>query len=159
MPLTGREKAMMLLSLLESKGSEQILQHLTPESSEKIAGGVGNLPHPSPEALQEIFQEVTDEFGGGGTKAYVQSRSGESAQSDKRRPLVDSHPIRELAQRFQNEKSPVLAFVAGELTAEDQELFLDQFPEKRREIEQLMKQRKKTPLTDSIREALMHGPH
>lgn len=153
MTLSGREKAMMLLSLLESKGSEQILQHLTPESSEKIAGGVGNLPHPSPEALQELFQEVSVEFGG------ERKEVSELAVAPKRRPPVDDHPLRELAARFASEKSQVLAFVASELKEDDQDFFLSQFADRRREIEHLIKQRKTTPLTEPIREALMHGPH
>jgi flagellar motor switch protein FliG len=57
MPLTGREKATIFLSILGAETASRILRYLPEELGDVIAAGINHLPTPSPEALSEVMAE------------------------------------------------------------------------------------------------------
>jgi flagellar motor switch protein FliG len=57
MPLTGREKATIFLSILGAETSARILRYLPDELADLIASGITHLPSPSPEALTEVLRD------------------------------------------------------------------------------------------------------
>lgn len=57
MPLTGREKATIFLSMMGAEAAGRILRYLPDEMAQLIAAGVNHLPTPSPEALNEVMRE------------------------------------------------------------------------------------------------------
>lgn len=57
MPLTGREKATIFLSILGAETSARILRYLPDELADLIASGITHLPSPSPEALSEVLRD------------------------------------------------------------------------------------------------------
>lgn len=57
MPLTGREKATIFLSILGAENSARVLRYLPDELADLIAAGINHLPTPSPEALNEVMDE------------------------------------------------------------------------------------------------------
>ena len=141
MAMAGRDKAMMLLSFLGGDTSQKVLQYLSPENAEQIAGEVNNLPNPSPEALEEILHEVTEQF----PKDADGMGAPPLLRSDPRPPAL-AEPMVELAARLANERTHILAFIAAELPESDREQFLGLLPDRRREIEQLMKQQHTSPI-------------
>ncbi len=57
MPLTGREKATIFLSILGAETSARVLRYLPDELADLIAAGINHLPSPSPQALSEVINE------------------------------------------------------------------------------------------------------
>jgi flagellar motor switch protein FliG len=57
MPLSGREKATIFLSILGADVASRILRYLPDELSDLIAAGVNHLPTPSPAALSEVLSD------------------------------------------------------------------------------------------------------
>jgi hypothetical protein len=57
MPLTGREKATIFLSILGAETSARILRYLPDELADLIASGINHLPSPSPDALAEVLRD------------------------------------------------------------------------------------------------------
>jgi len=57
MPLTGREKATIFLSLLGAEAASRVLRYLPDELADLIAAGINHLPTPSPEAISEVLSE------------------------------------------------------------------------------------------------------
>ena len=57
MPLTGREKATILLSIIGAETASRVLRYLPNELADLIAAGINHLPTPSPEVLTEVMRE------------------------------------------------------------------------------------------------------
>lgn len=57
MPLTGREKATIFLSILGANTSARVLRYLPDELADLIASGINHLPSPSPDALSEVLND------------------------------------------------------------------------------------------------------
>ncbi|MBU0671632.1 MAG: hypothetical protein KJ732_01235 [Candidatus Margulisbacteria bacterium] len=57
MPLTGREKATIFLSILGAETSARVLRYLPDELADLIASGINHLPSPSQDALSEVLGE------------------------------------------------------------------------------------------------------
>lgn len=57
MPLTGREKATIFLSILGAETSARVLRYLPDELADLIASGINHLPSPSPAALSEVLND------------------------------------------------------------------------------------------------------
>ena len=57
MPLSGREKATIFLSILGAETSARILRYLPEELADLIAAGINHLPTPSTSALSEVLNE------------------------------------------------------------------------------------------------------
>ena len=58
MPLTGREKATIFLSMLGAETSARVLRYLPDELADLIAAGINHLPTPSPQAVEQVLGEV-----------------------------------------------------------------------------------------------------
>ena len=57
MPLSGREKATIFLSILGAETSARVLRYLPDELADLIASGINHLPSPSPDALSEVLND------------------------------------------------------------------------------------------------------
>jgi flagellar motor switch protein FliG len=57
MPLSGREKATIFLSILGAETSARILRYLPEELADLIAAGINHLPTPSTSSLSEVLNE------------------------------------------------------------------------------------------------------
>jgi len=57
MPLSGREKATIFLSILGADTSARVLRYLPDELADLIASGINHLPSPSPDALSEVLND------------------------------------------------------------------------------------------------------
>jgi len=165
MPLSGREKATILLSLLGSELAERILSFLPEDLADLITGGINRLPTPSSDAIKTVL----DEFAGfvalpqGSSEERITSlpedlagTAAEAPQASNSVPdqVLYSHP-KKLAMALSSERTPVCAYVLSLMPAVASAEVLSLMPERRREIESLMRALKKPPIAEKLDEALL----
>ncbi len=155
MALTGKEKAMILLSLLGSDAGEKLLHYLPPEVSDIIAESIDHLPTPTPSAIAEVLSEfreisVPEEFEGRPPIPSIREEAEELTGID----AVLKTPPRILTTLLLKERPQTIAFLLSELPYPQASEILSNLPEARREIEILMKGLKKSPFTSKIKEKI-----
>lgn len=166
MVLTGRQKATILLSLLGTEISSEILKFLPEDLSDAITSGMSSLPAPSP----ELISTVLEEFSGFMTLPSAQSASEEpenrysaavsekpaktSAQETQRSPydiLFYSQP-RKIAAALSAERPCIVAFVLSVLPEVQRKEALSYMNERKNELERMVKSLKNTPIKEQIKE-------
>ncbi len=165
MPLTGRQKATILLSLLGTEISSEILKFLPEDLSDAITSGMNNLPAPSP----ELISSVLEEFSGFMTLPPAQAgasipprRYPASAEKPQKAPesetqrspydiLFYSQP-RKIAAALSAERPYVVAFVLSILPEIQSKEALSYMSERKTELERMVKSLKNPVIKDQIKE-------
>jgi flagellar motor switch protein FliG len=124
MPLTGREKATIFLSILGADVSSRILRYLPDELADLIAAGINHLPTPSPEALSEVMDDYQ------GFLALPEAR----AEVLPPRPAA---PKRSYAALLY-ERPQTVAFLVSLLPDEEKNDVLNSLPREKAMIEELL---------------------
>ncbi len=163
MPLSGREKATILLSILGVNTSAKILERLPDEIADFLAAGVNDLPKPSPDAISRVLAEFRQfvalpsaprppAIEGAVPSAGSQARPREAQPSSgKPRDIISRVPGRVLIPILLRERPQTIAFVLGELPQARVAEILTYLPEQRREVEYLLNTINKNPLTEKIK--------
>lgn len=166
MVLTGRQKATILLSLLGTEISSEILKFLPEDLSDAITSGINNLPAPSPELISSVLEEFSGfmtlpsakQPQGAGTKPYQEYQNVKDkspAQETQRSPydiLFYSQP-RKIAAALSAERTWVVAFVLSIIPEVQRKEALSFMTERRTEIEKMIKSLKTTSVRDQIKES------
>lgn len=165
MTLSGREKATILLSLLGPELAERILSFLPEDLADLITGGINRLPTPSSDAIKTVL----DEFAGfvalpeGPSEERLPHLREDFVKTDQESPpaqnnasdqVLYSHP-KKLAMALSSERTPVCAYVLSLMPAVASAEVLSLMPERRREIESLMRALKKPPIAEKLDEELL----
>jgi flagellar motor switch protein FliG len=157
MPLSGREKATILLSLLGSDLAETIIGYLPEDLADRVTSSINHLPTPSPEAITSVLEEFTSFISlptsDVGQRSIESSAENYAEQEPKRSPLdiiFYSQP-KKVAVALSAERSSVLAFILSSLPAVQAQEVLSYMTDRRREIESLMKNIKTPPVSEKIR--------
>ena len=145
MPMSGREKATIFLSILGADASAKILRHLPEEIADLIASGINQLPSPSPEALTTVLQEFRSYMV---LPALEGRRELGQAPPSVHRPGSRSEPgeagslgiVRRaspdvLAGILSTERPETIGFVAAHLEPHASEKLLEWFGDRRGPIE------------------------
>lgn len=164
MVLTGREKATILLSLLGSELSSQILQNLPEEFADLIAAGVNNLPTPS----SNVIASVLDEFASfmalpaAPPRRVIEESSRPPSittppAEPKRSPydILFYSPPRKVAVALSAERSYVTAYVLSILPPVQAAEVMTFMSERRKEIETIMRNLKKPPVSEQIKDRIV----
>ena len=167
MALTGREKATILLSLLGSDLSAQILKSLPEEYSDLITSGINNLPVPSAELIKSVLEEFTSfmSLPGASPKRAIEQPQGTVAVSEAPRQtppaqrgpydiLFYSQP-RKVAVALSAERSSVAAYVLSILPPVQAKEVLASMPERRKELEAIIRAIKKPAVSEQIKERIV----
>ena len=139
MPLSGREKATIFLSILGADTSARVLRYLPDELADLIAAGINHLPTPSPEALSEVLGEFK------GFLALPGPKSPPKRIEDRPAPL----PRRSYAV-LRYERPQLSAFLVSMLPDEEKEDALASIPRERGMVEEFLANIKKTPLSPKL---------
>ena len=144
MPLTGREKATIFLSILGAETSARVLRYLPDEMADLIASGINHLPSPSPDALSEVMNEF-------GSFLSLPSRNQGRPEPKKLEepPPPPPKPKRSFGQ-LMYERPQTIAFVLSLLPEEEQEASLNSFPRDKAIIVELLKSLRTTALSAKI---------
>ena len=164
MSLSGREKATILLSLLGADLAEKILSYLPEDLADLITSGINSLPTPSSDAIKSVL----DEFAG---FVSLPSAEKQAAIAIETAPLV---PAREpeassktpfdavfyaspkkLAMALTSERTPVAAYVLSLMPSVASIEVLSLMPERKKEIESLMKTLKKPATAEKMNENIL----
>ncbi len=144
MPLTGREKATIFLSILGAETSARILRYLPDELAEVIASGINRLPSPSPEALTQVLNEFS---------SFVAL-----PQAKKEAPRLEERPKPPAPKRsygvLMYERPQMVAFLLSLLSGEAREEAVQNLPREKKTVIDLLAALKKNPVTSKIKEKL-----
>ncbi len=141
MPLTGREKATIFLSILGADTSARVLRYLPDELADLIAAGINHLPTPSPQALSEVLGEF---------KSFLALPEVERvAPRIEEKPRPPSPPKRSYAA-LKYERPQMAAFLISLLPEEQKEDALHSLPRERETVEDLLANLKKNPMTPRL---------
>ncbi|MCX5750028.1 MAG: hypothetical protein NTZ10_07335 [Candidatus Saganbacteria bacterium] len=160
MVLTGREKATILLSLLGADLSAQILRSLPPDMADLIASGINNLPNPSSDVISSVLEEfasfiaLPDASQKRGIEQQASARSTQAPPKANRSPydtLFYSKP-KKVAMALSAERSSVTAFVMSMLPAVQARDVLAFMPDRKNEIEDIMRDLRQTPMSEKVKE-------
>lgn len=163
MALSGREKATILLSLLGADLAEKILSYLPEDLADLITSGINSLPTPSSDAIKSVL----DEFAGfvslpsaeKQAPAAIETHSAEPAREPEtsKTPfdaVFYAHP-KKLAMALASERTPVAAYVLSLMPAVASTEVLSLMPERKKEIESLMKTLKKPAIAEKMNENIL----
>ena len=156
MPLSGREKATILLSILGAESSAKILRYLPGELADLIAAGVEHLPTPSPEALALILDEFNRYVALPPYRGAPAIEEAGPVAKDPKALLLSSSP-KKIALNLLHERSQVIAFVISLLPPAQAADVLAYLPEQRREVETHLKDIKRIPLSLKIEEKILEA--
>ena len=140
MPLTGREKATIFLSILGSETSARVLRYLPDELADLIAAGINHLPSPSPEALAEVMNEFQ------GFLALPQTGTPSPRVSERPAPP----PPKRLYSILMYERPQMVAYLLSLMSGEQRDEALQVLPNKRTIVEELLLTLKKNPVSAKI---------
>ncbi len=146
MPLSGREKATIFLSILGAETSARILRYLPDELADLIAAGINHLPTPSSQALNEVLKEF---------KGFLALPQGGSAppRLEERPQYKPSAPKRSYAF-LMYERPQISAFVISILPEEEKEDALNSLPREKGIVQELIYSLKRNPLSPKIEAAI-----
>lgn len=146
MPLTGREKATIFLSILGAETSARVLRYLPEELADLIASGINHLPSPSPEALSEVMNDF---------KGFVALPESPSAVplpqiEEKRKPVKPKKSYGVLMY----ERPQLAAFLISLLPEEERADALLAVPREKTVVQELLAGLRKNPLSPKIADKL-----
>ena len=140
MPLTGREKATIFLSLLGAQTSARVLRYLPDELADLIAAGINHLPTPSPEALEQVL----DEF-----KSYLAlPRAAAAPRGIEEKPKPPA-PKRSYSI-LMYERPQMIAYLLSLMPEEQRQEALHSLPREKSLVEELLAGLKKNPLSPKL---------
>ncbi|MEK7376916.1 MAG: hypothetical protein AABZ57_07135 [Candidatus Margulisiibacteriota bacterium] len=163
MSLSGREKATILLSLLGADLAEKILSYLPEDLADLITSGINRLPTPSSDAIKSVL----DEFAGFVSLPSAEKQAPfpvETTSSEPEREARETKtpfdavfytPPKKLAMALSSERAPVCAYVLSLMPAVASVEVLSLMPERKREIESLMKTLKKPASREKMNENIL----
>ena len=168
MVLTGRQKATILLSLLGTEISNEILKLLPEGFSDIITSGMNSLPMPSTELVSSVLEEfsgfMTLPAASAGAPRQVQQESPvqgkpqKTAVTDTQRSPYDilfySQP-RKVAAALSAERSWVVAYVMSILPPVQGKEVLSYMSERKSEVERMIKLLKNPPVSSQIKEKIV----
>lgn len=145
MPLTGREKATIFLSLLGAETSARILRYLPDELADLIAAGINHLPTPSPAALSEVLSEF---------QSFLSLPESEIEE----RPRLEHKPKPSRPRRsyafLMYERPQMVAYLLSLLPEEQRTDALLSLPREKVMIEELLFNLRKNSLSSRLEEDL-----
>ena len=151
MPLSGREKATIFLSILGAETSARVLRYLPDELADLIAAGINHLPTPSPDALREVLGEF---------KGYLSLPKKEASprltESTEDVPGVSATEPRSKKSyiMLRYERPQTIAFLLSLLSEYEREEALNSLPRERNAVEDLLYSLKKNSLSPKIEAVL-----
>ncbi len=164
MALSGREKATILLSLLGTELSERILDGLPPDMGDSITSLITSLPNPSAEVVAEVLKEFSDLM----LPSPPVVKAIEEAVEIKRQeapvaPVSEKSPFdilfysqpKKIAAALSAERGAVCAFCLSLLPPVQAGEVMLHMPEKRKEIEDILRGMKKPPIAEKIVEKIL----
>jgi len=170
MALTGREKATILLSVLGAESSAKILRYLPEELADLIAAGVNKLPVPSKSALTSVLDEFSDFVSllppPPKRPPQLEARRPEVKPQPKPKPKLESMtpseivlntPPRVLTTLLFRERPQTLAFFIANVPQTIGQEILTALPELRRDIELLLRELKKTPFSEKLKDKMFES--
>ena len=144
MPLSGREKATIFLSILGAEAAGSILRYLPDEMADLIAAGVNHLPTPSPDALNEVMQEFKSFLALPGAGPSVPRIEGKS-----------KIPARKKSFAFlMYERPQLVAFLLSKMQEDQRAEVLLSLSREKATIEDLLLNMKQNPFSDKIHAGL-----
>lgn len=168
MPLTGRQKATILLSLLGAEISSQILKFLPEELQDLITSGMNNLPAPSPELISSVINEFSGFMALPSGKEEVNNIPKKVVDTDVPKVTKTQHETlknpydilfytqpRKVAAALSAERIPIIAFVLSILPDVQRKEVLSYFGDKKTEIEKNIKMLKNSSLKDQIKDTIV----
>lgn len=138
MPLTGREKATIFLSILGAEVSSRVLRYLPDELADLIAAGINHLPTPSPAALSEVLDEY---------QSYLALPEPEARPEPSVVPRKSYAPLA-------YERPQMIAFLISTMPEEEKSEALHALPRERARIEELLQAIRQNPLRPKLEEQL-----
>jgi flagellar motor switch protein FliG len=147
MPLSGREKATIFLSILGADVSTRILRYLPNELAQLIVSGLNRLPSPSPEALTEVLNEFSNFV------ALPEPKKEEAVRQIEEKPAPPPQPKRSYGV-LMYERPQMVAFLLSLLPEDARKEALQSFPREKSTVADLLEALKKNPLTDKIGDKL-----
>lgn len=166
MVLTGRQKATILLSLLGTEISSEILKFLPEDLSDAITSGMSSLPAPSPELISSVLEEfsgfmtlpsasgASEEQRVRYTSPSAEKPSKATTQETQRSPydiLFYSQP-RKIAAALSAERPWIVAFVLSILPEVQRKEALSYMNERKNDLERMVKSLKTPPIKEQIKE-------
>ncbi len=175
MALTGREKATILLSILGTDLSGEVLKHLPDELADLITSGINNLPTPSPLAISSILEEFSNFFTlQAKQKKVLQEPAPEPEQNDQiiRNDERKTQEIpmesnksdldkifysspKKIAIALSAERPSVVAFILSLLPPVHINEVLSFMTDRKKEVEELLKSMKTNSINESLREKIV----
>ncbi|MCX5750695.1 MAG: hypothetical protein NT099_03355 [Candidatus Saganbacteria bacterium] len=149
MPLSGREKATIFLSILGAEASAKILRYLPDEVADLIASGVNHLPSPSPDALNFVLEEFGDYMA-----LPKPAQTFELGQSNEPLTPLDimlTASSRRIASYLITERVQTIAFVLSFYLQNKRQEILAHLPGQRVEVESLLKDLKTNALSEKVK--------
>lgn len=159
MALSGREKAIILLSLLGGDLSSRILESLPEEFADLIASGVNSLPTPSSDAISGVIEEFSSFMTLPETSARrVIEEKKAPAQEQKRTPydIIFYSPSKKVAAALSAERPSVTAFILSFFPKVRAVEILSFMGDKDSDIEKEMQSLRKTLLADKIKDVTVN---
>ncbi|MEA3494383.1 MAG: hypothetical protein U9R38_08410 [Candidatus Margulisiibacteriota bacterium] len=144
MPLSGREKATIFLSILGADTSARVLRYLPDELADLIAAGINHLPTPSSEALSEVLGEF---------KGFLALPGEKSPPKRIEERPAPPQPKRSYAI-LKYERPQLAAFLVSMLPAEEKEDVLAGIPRERGMVEEFLANIKKNSLSPKLEAVL-----
>lgn len=141
MPLSGREKATIFLSLLGAETSARVLRYLPDELADLIAAGINHLPTPSPDVVEEVLGDFKSFLALPQARPAVPKREEAPA-----RPLAPKKPY----QMLLYERPQMVAYLLSLMTEEQREEALHSLPRERGLVEELLADLKQNPLSPKL---------
>jgi len=170
MVLTGRQKATILLSLLGTEISNEILKLLPEGFSDIITSGMNSLPMPSTELVSSVLEEfsgfMTLPAASAGTPQQSQqpnpvpgqNKPQKAAAAETQRSPYDilfySQP-RKVAAALSAERSWVVAYVMSILPPVQGKEVISYMSERKSEVERMIKLLKNPPVSSQIKEKIV----
>ena len=140
MPLTGREKATIFLSLLGAQTSARVLRYLPDELADLIAAGINHLPTPSPEALEQVLGEFQSYL------ALPRAAATPRGIEEKPKPPEPKRSYSILMY----ERPQMIAYLLSLMPEEQRQEALHSLPREKLLVEELLTGLKKNPLSPKL---------
>ncbi|OGC22109.1 hypothetical protein A2291_07180 [candidate division WOR-1 bacterium RIFOXYB2_FULL_42_35] len=128
MPLTGREKATIFLSILGAEASSRVLRYLPDELADLIAAGINHLPAPSPDALAEVLNEF---------KSHLALADKPAVPRIEGKPVPPPQPKKNYAI-LMYERPQTVAFLLSLMPKEQRQDVLMALPREKAVIEEML---------------------
>lgn len=142
MPLSGREKATIFLSLLGAETSARVLRYLPDELADLIAAGINHLPTPSPDVVEEVLGEFKSFL------ALPQAKP--AAPKREEAPSKPQPTTKKSYQMLLYERPQMIAYLLSLMTEEKREEALHSLPRERGLVEELLADLKQNPLSPKL---------